>query len=98
MGRWKKNKLKVNAVPTLFSHSKPKQKREWSMKGSEVGVKKHVFSMLRNSNKVKIIEEYLQKSSSLVTGLPSELLHMYCDVIQMVIPSLDSSNFIKKMY
>ena len=34
MGTSKKNRLKGNAVPTLLSYSKPKQKREWSMKPS----------------------------------------------------------------
>ena len=54
MGTWKKNNLKVNAVPTLFSSSKPKQKRECSMKRSEVVAKKQVFSMLRNSHEGNI--------------------------------------------
>ena len=43
MGTGKKNKLKANTVPTLFSHSKPKQKRGWYMKHSEVSAKNQVF-------------------------------------------------------
>ena len=54
MGTRKNNKLKINAGPALlFSHSKPKQKRKWSMKRSEVCTKKQVFNLLRNIQEVK---------------------------------------------
>ena len=46
MGTRKKNKLKANALTTLFSHSKPKQQKEWSMKHKEVSAKKQVLICL----------------------------------------------------
>lgn len=56
-----KTKLKVNFIPTLFFHSKPKQKRKWSMKRSEVCTKKQVFNLLRNIQEVKKLWRTLAK-------------------------------------
>ena len=47
MGTKKKKKLKANAVPTLFSQSKPKRNRESPKRCSEVATKKKVFKMLQ---------------------------------------------------
>lgn len=49
MGTKKKRKLKANAVPTLFSHSKPKRNRESPKRRSEVATKKQVFKMLQKN-------------------------------------------------
>ena len=47
MGTKKKKKLKANAIPTLFSHSKPKRNRESPKRRSEVATKRQVFKMLQ---------------------------------------------------
>ena len=45
-----KTKLKLSAVPTLFSHSNPKQKRECSIKRRDIGAKKQVVNMFRSNH------------------------------------------------
>ena len=48
MGTKKKKKLKANAIPTLFSHSKPKRNRESPKRCSEeAGAKKQVSKILQ---------------------------------------------------
>lgn len=71
--------MKLSAVPTLFSYSNPKQKRECSIKRSDIGDKKQVVNMFRSNHQVQNLYKKPAKEFILikVTGLSSEHLRRF---------------------